>query len=54
METLKYNSKEEIMALPSYQRKRYLKKLKNYRIMIRKREKKEMERREAGKKKQQD
>jgi len=54
METLKYSSKEEIMALPSYQRKRYLKKLKNYGRMIRKKERKEMEKWEAGKKKRQD
>lgn len=40
METLKYNSKEEIMALPFYQRKRYLKKLKNYKKTIRKKQRK--------------
>ena len=49
METLKYNSKEEIMTLPSYQRKRYLKKLKNYKRRIRKKERKEEQKKEASK-----
>lgn len=53
MQTLKYSSKEEIMTLPSYQRKRYLKKLKNYKRRMRKKENKEREKMEAGKKKQQ-
>lgn len=41
MDTLKYPSKEEIMTLPSHQRKRYLKKLKNYKIRVRKKQVKE-------------
>lgn len=53
METLKHGSKEEIMMLPSYQRKKYLKKLKNYKRRVRKRESKERERIGERKKKQQ-
>ncbi len=52
METLKYISKEEIMTLPSHQRKRYLKKLKNYKRKVRIKEAKEQEKMEARKKKQ--
>lgn len=50
MQALKYSSKEEIMMLPSYQRKRYLKKLKNHKKRIREKENKEREKMEAGKK----
>ena len=47
MDKLKYNSKEEIMMLPTYQRKKYLKKLKNYGRRLRKREKKEREKQQT-------
>ena len=48
MDTLKYNSKEEIMTLPTYQRKRYLKKLKNYKKRVREKQRKE-EQKKIGK-----
>jgi len=54
MDTLKYSSREEIMTLPSYQRKRYLKKLKNYKRRFAKKVKKERDKKEAMKKKQRD
>ncbi len=50
MDTLKYISKEEIMTLPTYQRKRYLKKLKNYKLRVRRKQRKEEQKREGEKK----
>ena len=41
MDKIKYSSREEIMTLPSFQRKKYFKKLKSYKIRMRKKEKKE-------------
>ena len=51
MDELKYKTKKEIMTLPTYQRKRNLKKLKNYKKRVRKHMEKERKKLEGGKNK---